>query len=214
MRNADWLSRVVQEPHTARRLLRAAQRGTPSHHRPASGARYRCPDRADGGWRIVTDPFYRSHEQATLAGALAGKTIDGGSILTGIVLPGSIADKVVDAYGKHLFGNATLQALPAEPRFVINATSVQIGALWRFSRPYMADYRVGMVRSPTVELAKAVAASAAFPPVLSPLRLELDASRYDPPSAQASEDLHREPFLTDVVLSDGGVYDNLGLETA
>jgi NTE family protein len=146
--------------------------------------------------------------------ALGGKTIDEGSILSGIVLPGSIADKVVDAYRKHLFGNATLQALPAEPRFVINATNVQTGALWRFSRPYMADYRVGVVRNPTVELAKAVAASAAFPPVLSPLRLEVDASLYDPPSGQASEDLHREPFLTDVVLSDGGVYDNLGLETA
>ncbi len=39
------------------------------------------------------------------------------------------------------------------PRFVINATNVQTGALWRFSKPYMADYRVGMVRNPTVGLA-------------------------------------------------------------
>ena len=32
--------------------------------------------------------------------------------------------------------------LPADPpRFVINATNVQTGALWRFSPPYMADYR-------------------------------------------------------------------------
>jgi NTE family protein len=29
---------------------------------------------------------------------------------------------------------------------VINATNVQSGALWRFSRPYMRDYRVGEVR--------------------------------------------------------------------
>jgi NTE family protein len=71
-----------------------------------------------------------------------------------------------------------------------------------------------MVRNPKVELAVAVAASSAFPPVLSPLRLELDVSAYDPPSGQPSEDLHREPFMTDVVLTDGGVYDNLGLETA
>ena len=28
------------------------------------------------------------------------------------------------------------------------------------------------------------------------------------------EDLHRAPFTTNVVLTDGGVYDNLGLETA
>jgi NTE family protein len=146
---------------------------------------------------------------------LAGKTIDEAAIVGGIFLPSSIADKVADAYRKRLFGNATLQALPADPpRFVINATNVQTGALWRFSRPYMADYRVGMIRNPAVELAVAVAASSAFPPVLSPLRLELDAALYEPPSGQPSEDLHREPFLSDVVLTDGGVYDNLGLETA
>ena len=147
--------------------------------------------------------------------ALAGRTIDEGSIVGGIFLSGSISGKVTEAYRTHLFGDATLQALPPDPpRFVINATNVQSGALWRFSRPFMADYRVGMVRNPTVELAVAVAASSAFPPVLSPLRMELEAAHYAPPSGNPSEDLHREPFLTDVVLTDGGVYDNLGLETA
>ena len=145
---------------------------------------------------------------------LAGKTIDEGTIISGLVLPGSIADKVVGAYQKHLFGDATLQELPTSPQFVINATNVQSGALWRFSRAYMADYRVGIVRFPTVPLAVAVAASSAFPPVLSPLKMEVNAADYDPPSGLPSEDLHAEPFMTDVVLTDGGVYDNLGLETA
>ena len=73
--------------------------------------------------------------------ALAGKTIDEASILSGIVLPGSIADKVVDAYRKHLFANATLQALPAEPRFVINATNVHTRASRkrRFEAQFLAD---------------------------------------------------------------------------
>jgi NTE family protein len=148
--------------------------------------------------------------------ALADRTIDQGSIIGGVFMPGSIADKVADAYRKHLFGAATLQDLPDDPapRFVINATNVQSGALWRFSRPYMADYRVGMIRNPRTDLAVAVAASSAFPPVLSPLKLELDASLYEPPSGQKSEDLHHGSFMTDVVLTDGGVYDNLGLETA
>jgi NTE family protein len=145
---------------------------------------------------------------------LAGKTIDEGSILSGVLSPGSVGDKVAEAYRKHLFGTGTLQDLPEEPRFVFNATNVQSGALWRFSRPLMADYRVGVVRNPTIELAVAVAASSAFPPVLSPVRLEIDAGAYDSPSGQLSEDLHRDPSLTDVVLTDGGVYDNLGLETA
>jgi len=146
---------------------------------------------------------------------LAGKTIDEGSIIGGIFLPGSIADKVTDAYRKHLFGKATLHELPPDPpRVVINATNVQTGALFRFSRPSLADYRIGRVLNPEVELAVAVAASSAFPPILSPLKLELPESAWAPPSGQPSEDQHKEPYLTDVVLTDGGVYDNLGLETA
>ncbi len=143
---------------------------------------------------------------------LAGKTIDEVSILGGLLSPFStIGGKVADAYRKHLFGEATLQDLPNVPRFVFNATNVQSGALWRFMKPYMRDYRVGEVRNPTVPLAVAVAASAAFPPFLSPVRLELDPASFTPASGL---DLQREPFTSDVWLSDGGVYDNLGLETA
>src|SRR6266496_649074 len=47
--------------------------------------------------------------------ALASKTIDEGAILGGILLPGTISDKVTEAYRKHLFGTATLQDLPADP---------------------------------------------------------------------------------------------------
>jgi NTE family protein len=147
--------------------------------------------------------------------ALAGKTIDQGAILGGIFTPGTIAEKVADVYRAQLFGTATLQDLPPDPpRFVINATSVQSGALFRFSRPFAADYRVGQMLNPTIELAVAVAASSAFPPVLSPVTLDLDPAAWAPPSGLESEDLHREPFLSEVVLTDGGVYDNLGLETA
>ena len=147
--------------------------------------------------------------------ALANETIDEGAIIGGILTPGSIGDKVAEAYRKHLFGHATLQDLPADPpRFVINATNVQSGVLFRFSRPFIADYRVGVMKNPFVELALAVAASSAFPPVLSPLKVEFPVSAWEPPSRHAHEDLHREPFLTNVVLTDGGVYDNLGLETA
>jgi NTE family protein len=143
---------------------------------------------------------------------LAGKTIDSGAIGVGALLPGvTIGDRVEAAYRKHLFGDATLQSLPDHPRFVINATNVQSGVLWRFMRPYMRDYRVGEVRIPTVPLAKAVAASSAFPPFLSPVRLELHHEDFTPKSGT---DLQFEPYTTEVVLTDGGTYDNLGLETA
>lgn len=143
--------------------------------------------------------------------AMAGETIDAEAVIVGSLLPGTISDRIARAYDKTLFKGATLQALPDAPRFVINATNVQSGVLWRFSKPYMWDYRVGKVEHPKIPLAQAVAASSAFPPVLSPFELRLDASDF---VANSGTDLQREPFTTRVVLTDGGVYDNLGLETA
>src|SRR6185369_9148895 len=106
-----------------------------------------------------------------------------GSIIKGILMPRrSISEEVIEAYRDHLFGNATLQDLPANdkgPRFIINATNVQTKVRWRFIRPYMGDYRVGLIKNPTTELAVAVAASSAFPPFLSPAQLELDPSDFD-----------------------------------
>ncbi|HEY7032294.1 MAG TPA: patatin-like phospholipase family protein [Thermomicrobiales bacterium] len=146
----------------------------------------------------------------------ADKTFDWKAVLGGFLLPGSIGDKMIDAYRDHLFGNHTLQDLPddaAGPRFVLNATNLQSGVLWRFSRPYAADYLVGRIDQPTIELAVAVAASAAFPPILSPVELTFDEGVVGAHTPKGDPDLHRAPFTTRVVLTDGGVYDNLGLET-
>jgi len=143
---------------------------------------------------------------------LASVTIDQWAIIGGIITPGStISDKVANAYRKYLFHDATLQDLPDDPpRFVFNATNVQSGALWRFSKPYMADWRVGMVPKPTIDLAVAVAASSAFPPVLSPAHLDLKPGECQ---FEKGNDLNETPYTTEVMLTDGGVYDNLGIET-
>jgi len=143
--------------------------------------------------------------------ALAGSTIDLWAILRGLLGPGSIGSAIASAYARRGLGSATLQELPDRPRFVFNATNLQSGVLWRFSKPYMRDYRVGEVKLPREQIAVAVAASSAFPPFLSPIVLELPESAYSP---KGEEDLHFPPFTTRPTLSDGGVYDNLGLETA
>jgi len=146
---------------------------------------------------------------------LAARTLDVPAVLAGMLLPGAtINTRLAAAYRRHLFGTATLQNLPRDeegPRFVVNATNLQSGVLWRFSRPYMADYRVGCVNEPTVTLADAVAASSAFPPILAPARMRFGEGQYVPDSG---EDLQTRPFTTRPTLADGGVYDNLGLETA
>jgi NTE family protein len=143
--------------------------------------------------------------------ALAAKTIDVPAGLKGIFLPGSVADRVAGRYDAELFRGATLQSLPDRPRFVFNATNLQSGVLWRFSKPYMWDYRVGKVPQPNEKLATAVAASSAFPPFLSPLTLKVNEADYEPGTGT---DLEEPTYRRRPVLGDGGVYDNLGLETA
>jgi len=165
--------------------------------------------------RLVFDPagIAANYEDVVVRAirALADVTIDVGDVLAGVFTAGTVAEHIAKSYRTHLFGDATLQDLPDAPRFVINATSVQSGALWRFSKPFMADWRVGLVRNPKLPLAVAVAASSAFPPVLSPLRLDLTPFTFD---SGSGADLERAPYTETAVLTDGGVYDNLGLETA
>lgn len=144
---------------------------------------------------------------------VAGATIDVGAILRGLLLPGTISGRIAAAYDRLLFKGATLQDLPDDaggraPRFVFNAANVQTGALWYFTRDYMGDYRVGHVQRPRTRLCDAVAASSAFPPLLSPAVLRLD----EPVTPLHGADLSVPPYTQRAVLSDGGVYDNLGLE--
>lgn len=153
-----------------------------------------------------------------LAGVtLAAKNLKGGlRLVLDVVLPGSVNDHVARAYAKHLYGDATLKQVPGTPRFIFNAANLQTGSLWRFSNPYAADWRVGkMIRTEKVTVARAVAASSAFPPFLAPASFRFEPGDYEPNSGGSGEDnLHRAPFTTRPQLVDGGVYDNLGLETA
>ncbi|MGK2855821.1 MAG: patatin-like phospholipase family protein [Thermoanaerobaculia bacterium] len=142
---------------------------------------------------------------------MASTTIDVGSVLSGLFSADSIGERLIRQYEKHLFGKATLQEFPDEPRFVLNATNVQSGALCRFSKPYIWDYRVGKVAKPTTRVSQAVAASSAFPPILSPVQLKFPAGAF---KKSPGADLSEPPYTRNVVLTDGGVYDNMGIETA
>ena len=137
---------------------------------------------------------------------LASTTIDVPCAIAGIILPGSVARYVALAYRSFLFGNATLQDLPKTPQFMFNATNVESGTLWRFSRVNMGDWKAGYIRKPSLPLSHAVAASSAFPPFLSPYVL-----RVGPEDFGRKKDA--DPRMrSNISLSDGGVYDNLGLE--
>ena len=144
---------------------------------------------------------------------MAATSVDTQSVLGGVFWRGSVSDWVASRYAEILFDHSTLQDFPDDsegPRFILHATNVQSGALLRMSKPYVADYRVGMIRNMKLPLATAVAASSAFPPFLSPMTIDVNPSDFVP---DPTCDLQRLPFTDTFVLCDGGVYDNLGMET-
>ena len=141
--------------------------------------------------------------------AFARRTGDGWAVLLGALTPGLTINTQLARSYRALFGGATLAELPPHPEFVFDATSLQSGDLWRFSSRVEGDWRVGTRRAPDTQLASVVAASSAFPPILSPARFSFPSGRLEPGN---DPDVSRPPYTTRVVLADGGVYDNLGLE--
>jgi NTE family protein len=147
--------------------------------------------------------------------AFSRQKIDVTDILMGMLPWHCTSDMVAVSYERLLFGPMTLQDIPDKPTFVFCATNLQTGVLWRFSKPYAGDYIVGRLDKPNVQLSHAVAASSAFPPFLSPMALVLpDGSFTNWPGQDAAGAgiIDPAPLRARILLSDGGVYDNHGLE--
>lgn len=111
-------------------------------------------------------------------------------------------EKLADSYDDDLFHKQTLAALTNGPRIYLNATNLATGNLFFFVAGNgglceIGEHELGVVPAPDFPVCRAVAASSAFPPVFPPLRL--DASTYAPASVEY------------VTLTDGGVYDNMGV---
>jgi NTE family protein len=138
------------------------------------------------------------------------KPIDVFVILLGLipfVNPANVMDAVL---ARTLTGGHALGDVPLVPRFVFNSANLATGRAWRFSRQYMADSSIGVVCEPDLPLSRAIAASAAYPPLVAPLVLDL--RPYTVQSLEgATFDGVRE-LRREVRLLDGGAYDNLGVE--
>ena len=110
---------------------------------------------------------------------------------------------------RRFLGGLTLGELPESPAFVFCATDLAFGCSWEFSRRRVGSYRAGYLRaSDSIPLATAVAASSCFPPLFGPLRLPVGAADF-----KGSRPEHGE-LREGIELSDGGVYDNMGMEPA
>lgn len=125
------------------------------------------------------------------------------SVLGGLLDPlHSRLDKLAGTYDRDLFKGGTLDTLKTGPRIYLNATNLATGNMFFFvagggGLSEMGEWEMGTVSASHFPISRAVAASSAFPPVFPPLRLAPD----EYPQRDADF----------VCLTDGGVYDNLGV---
>jgi NTE family protein len=117
---------------------------------------------------------------------------------------------LMDCYERKLT-QIGLCELPARPEFVLSATDMAFGINWIFERDRVGDRLIGYLMPPPENwsLARAVAASSCFPPVFNPLPIKQKHDAYERGEASLE---HRKNAARDLRLTDGGVYDNLGLE--
>lgn len=134
---------------------------------------------------------------------LQTRSIAVSSVVAGLLSPfASRLDKLAESYDNDLFKGITLDDLRNGPRVYLNATNLATGNMFFFvagaaMRSELGEHELGVFDAPNFSVAKAVSASSAFPPVFPPLKL--DATDY--PAADVEY----------VTLTDGGVYDNLGV---
>lgn len=161
---------------------------------------------------LAADPTVAAYDAlvAEPLRAFCRRNIDIAAAGEGMMTPFVTAADVIELeYSRALF-DIDLAQLPDAPVFVFVATNMATGRSFRFTRRHMADWRLGMVRDPDVPVARAVAASSAFPPFFSPVVLNHPGHFEMVDGA----DLNGNPEYTEKLnLADGGVYDNLGLET-
>jgi len=103
----------------------------------------------------------------------------------------------------------SLGNLPATPHFVFCATDLTFGVNFEFTADRTGDYQAGYLDADAWPLARAVAASASFPPIFGPVRLGAAAKAYRDGRYRGPD---RERLVARLELSDGGVYDNMGIE--
>lgn len=137
-------------------------------------------------------------------------SIDVASGFAGLNPFSSAAEEAARSYDRNLTQGARLPDLPSRPIFVFNATSLMTGNAFRFRRDSVADWKIGQFTGLDLKLADVVAASAAFPPFLSPTEIDLSSGSL---SDDSKGTLAVPPYTQKAVLTDGGVYDNLGTET-
>lgn len=110
-----------------------------------------------------------------------------------------------------LFKHKTLADLSKNVRIVLNATNLNNGARFRFDNVDFGDYKTGYSYEVNhLPLAQAVTASACFPGLFSPIKMDLKGYKFFKRDKQKRDDGSPSAAPDFIHLSDGGIFDNLG----
>lgn len=138
---------------------------------------------------------------------LLTNTIDVTSVISGIInIFSSRIERLEKCYKELLFSNKDIKLsdLNKGPRIYFNATNLSTGNAFIFvtgenkNDTGIGDWELGFHQAPDFPVSKAIAASSAFPPVYQPVILK---SKVYPAKNKVDY----------VSLTDGGVYDNMGI---
>ena len=125
------------------------------------------------------------------------------------LLPGLRVNHLIRLYRRRLT-ERQISELPPVPEFVFCASDLTFGVNWEFRRERSGDYEAGYAKKASGwPLARAVAASACFPPIFGPMPVNLEPADF---TGGAYAGAGRAGLLKSIKLSDGGVYDNMGIE--
>ncbi len=107
--------------------------------------------------------------------------------------------------------NGRLDQIPKSPRWTINSTTYETGKNWRFiPQKRMGDYKTNYVLDPKLKISNAISASAGYPGLIGPLTIYPNKFKW-----VSFKDINRiiKPTFKKIHLWDGGLYDNLGIES-
>jgi NTE family protein len=141
--------------------------------------------------------------------------IDVKSVISGLFsFKDTIGDKIAKAYDKGLFKGAMIQTIPNDaPEFLFYGTNYQTGSSIGIQKKAIYDYKIGRYLNPDISIAKTVGVSSAFPPVLSPVTFRTDPGEWEKIKGEGLSEYFDDVRLRKtLILADGGLYDNLGLE--
>lgn len=136
------------------------------------------------------------------------------NILLKKVVPTNWGKSLPELVARELENHVTeksLTELPRSPHFVFCATDMAFGSNWEYARDRVGDFQAGYTISKlsSIRIAHAAAASACFPPIFKPIETRVDPNDLKNGKATGAD---ADECRKRIRLSDGGVYDNMGLE--